>query len=293
MRRRWLLLFLPGSRAQACSCSSRLQQLLGRWTFPTRTKLVYRALAGRFLATGSPENLRIIVKRPVYLFPASEEKLHFVPLCPADAGCLWTTGERRGFQRVWKCKLKQVFSSQEVFIFSQMGTLWREGQSLIFLYPSSISSQVLGTQRQLKITITKLLVVLDDSGQASTWILSCGLTGVLGTWFRSYYQRLLSNQRACPVPYGIRRALVLKRDDLGHPAEINWSGLCLARLVTGLINVQNNDRVFLCWVLLKGSCTNSSGCDRALASGLSACLTLSKGFHGFKPAFWKFSAWKM
>ena len=36
-----------------------------------------------------------------------------------------------------------------------------------------------------------------------------------------------------------------KTDDLGHPAEISWSGLRLAHLVTGLINVQNNDRVSL------------------------------------------------
>ena len=48
--------------------------------------------------------------------------------------------------------------------------------------------------------------------------------------------------------------LCSKRDDLGHPAEIGWTGLRLAHLVTGLINVQNNDRVFLCWILLKGSC---------------------------------------
>lgn len=48
--------------------------------------------------------------------------------------------------------------------------------------------------------------------------------------------------------------LCSKKDDLGNPAEISWSGLHLAHLITGLINVQNNDCVFLCWILLKGTC---------------------------------------
>lgn len=112
-----------------------------------------------------------------------------------------------------------------------------------------------------------------------TWIPSCCLPGVLGNPFRSHYQCHCLIVLVLSFSIWNWKGFVLWKMTWG--LLLRWVSPDRICFITGLVNVENNDSVFLCWVLLK-NLHSILLTDRDLVSFLSVLAIKSlKCFYGF------------